>query len=108
MGSNTASSPAPSARRNLRELLRRELSSKSWNRSGRTLNTQSSHSSSHDRKESQRTVSFADEVCEGGNASIEVNTVCRFIETCEIHTEPLSEDERFDYYYTVSNMTDDE
>lgn len=98
MGSNSAS-PAQPGRRNLRELLRRELSSKSWNRSGRTLNTQSSHSSSNERKESQRSVTFVDE-CEGNDMEVNVN----FIEFSEIQTEPLSEDERFLYFYTVSNI----
>lgn len=102
MASNSAS-PAQPARRNLRELLRRELSNKSWNRSGRTLNTQSSHSSGHERKEPQRSISFVDEAeCEGNDHIME-GSVQYFIEYCEIHTQPLSEEERFLYYYTVSN-----
>lgn len=106
MGSNAAPSPQQSpARRNLRELFRRDLSGKSCNRSGRTLNTQSSHSSQHDnnssRKLCQHNVSFADEVAECEGTDMEVNV--RFIETCETHTEPLTEEERNLYFYTVSN-----
>jgi hypothetical protein len=88
-------SQPPSARRNLRELFRRELSGKSWNRSGRTINTLSSHSSHDEKRKCQNNVSFADEAVEGMDHSV------RFIETCEIHTEPLSDDERNLYFYTV-------
>lgn len=91
-----ASQP-PSVRRNLRELFRREISGKSWNRSGRTLNTLSSHSSHDDkssRKDCQHSVSFVDEA---------TDSEVRLVESCETYAEPLSEEERSLYSYTVRN-----
>lgn len=101
MGSITPPASQPLAtRRNLRELFRREFSGKSWNKSCRTISTLSSHSS-HDEKSSRkchRTVSFADSVeCEEKDTD---GIVC-LVQSDEAYAEPLSEEERTLYFYTV-------